>query len=250
MRDLHEELTALSVEWPATPDLAAAVRRGSSRPRPRARAWRPALAYGARGARRGFRAHDGRLARRPLGRARVARPQEREDRAARADRPAAAAGQARLRPRPRHAGDARRGAPQRSPFLRLPQADGLGEPDAIYARRRPRLARLRRAARLRALDDDRRRAAGAGVPGARRAVHREDDRRRGRGSTALRVGGDPAYFITGAHGFAYEDEGEVRFEDQRLAGNTLLVERADGLLIRVEGDLTRERAVAVAQSIE
>ena len=41
----------------------------------------------------------------------------------------------------------------------------------------------------------------------------------------------------------------MRFEDQRLAGNTLLVERADGLLIRVEGDLTRDRAVAIARSV-
>ena len=43
--------------------------------------------------------------------------------------------------------------------------------------------------------------------------------------------------------------GTRRFEEQRLAGNTLLVERADGLLLRVEGDITRDRAVAVARSI-
>ena len=51
----------------------------------------------------------------------------------------------------------------------------------------------------------------------------------------LRVGGDPAYWIEGAHGFAYRQRGAVDFEDQRIAGNTLLVERADGELIRVEG---------------
>ena len=39
------------------------------------------------------------------------------------------------------------------------------------------------------------------------------------------------------------------FEEQRLAGNTLLVERPDGLLIRVEGDIARDRAVAIARSI-
>ena len=65
----------------------------------------------------------------------------------------------------------------------------------------------------------------------------------------LRVGGDPAYFIAGAHGFAYDGGGQLRFERQRLAGNTLLVERADGLLIRVEGDLARDRAVTIARSI-
>jgi hypothetical protein len=65
----------------------------------------------------------------------------------------------------------------------------------------------------------------------------------------LHVSGDPAYFITGAHGFAYLRDQRVLFEGQRLAGNTLLVERADGLLIRVEGDLTRDRAVAIARSL-
>ena len=61
--------------------------------------------------------------------------------------------------------------------------------------------------------------------------------------------GAPAYFIAGAHGFAYQHGTGVRFEDQRLAGNTLLVERADGLLIRVEGDLDRDQAVAIAASM-
>ena len=42
----------------------------------------------------------------------------------------------------------------------------------------------------------------------------------------LRVGGDPAYWIEGAHGFAYRQRGNVDYEDQRIAGNTLLVERA------------------------
>ena len=65
----------------------------------------------------------------------------------------------------------------------------------------------------------------------------------------LRVGGAPAYWITGAHGFAYERDGGGGFEEQRLAGNTLLVERADGLLLRVEGRVDRERAVAIASSV-
>jgi hypothetical protein len=65
----------------------------------------------------------------------------------------------------------------------------------------------------------------------------------------LRVGGDPAYWIEGAHGFAYMRDGAVDFEEQRIAGNTLLVERAGGELIRVEGDLARDRAVAIADSV-
>jgi hypothetical protein len=39
------------------------------------------------------------------------------------------------------------------------------------------------------------------------------------------------------------------YEDQRLAGNTLLVERADGLLLRIEGKLDRAEAVRIAESV-
>jgi hypothetical protein len=48
MADLQAELTALSVEWPDTPDLAEGVLARLSAPAPRRRrrpAWRPALAY-------------------------------------------------------------------------------------------------------------------------------------------------------------------------------------------------------------
>jgi hypothetical protein len=68
----------------------------------------------------------------------------------------------------------------------------------------------------------------------------------------LRVSGDPAYFISGArHGFAYvpSDGGDPVFEDQRLAGNTLLIDRSDGILLRVEGDLDRAEAVRIAESV-
>jgi hypothetical protein len=67
----------------------------------------------------------------------------------------------------------------------------------------------------------------------------------------LTVGGAPAYFISGKpHGVAWVDEnGQVDFDEQRLAGNTLLVERADGLLLRVEGDIKRDAAVRIAESL-
>jgi hypothetical protein len=66
----------------------------------------------------------------------------------------------------------------------------------------------------------------------------------------LRVDGAPAYFISGAeHGFAYTGDGLYRFEPPRLAGNTLLVDRADGVLLRIEGELTREQAVRIARSL-
>jgi hypothetical protein len=68
----------------------------------------------------------------------------------------------------------------------------------------------------------------------------------------LTVGGDPAFFISGApHGFAYvnPDTDQTNFEEQRLAGNTLLVERSDGTLLRIEADISRERAVEIAESV-
>jgi hypothetical protein len=63
--------------------------------------------------------------------------------------------------------------------------------------------------------------------------------------------GDPAIFISGRpHGFAYTTAGGMgQFEEQRLAGNTLLVDRSDGVLLRLEGELSREEAVRIAESI-
>lgn len=75
----------------------------------------------------------------------------------------------------------------------------------------------------------------------------------GEGSTVerLTVDGDPAFFISGAdHGFAYVQQGGTgAFEPQRLAGDTLLVERSDGVLLRLEGDLSRGEAVRIAASV-
>lgn len=66
----------------------------------------------------------------------------------------------------------------------------------------------------------------------------------------LQVDGAPAYWIATEHGFAYQSPDDVGFEDQRIAGRTLLVEREDGLLLRIEGLPTRERAVEVARSVQ
>ncbi|HET6550374.1 MAG TPA: hypothetical protein VFG79_18060, partial [Solirubrobacter sp.] len=66
----------------------------------------------------------------------------------------------------------------------------------------------------------------------------------------LDVDGATAYWITDAHGFAYSTDQGVGFEEQRLAGPTLLVDRADGILLRVEGRVPRARAVEIARSVE
>jgi hypothetical protein len=66
----------------------------------------------------------------------------------------------------------------------------------------------------------------------------------------LHVGPYPALWIEGGpHAVLFDGESRV-FEDRgRLAGNTLLVERND-VLVRIEGELSRERAVEIAESLE
>ncbi len=65
----------------------------------------------------------------------------------------------------------------------------------------------------------------------------------------LRIDGARAYFIGGAHGFAYvRPDGDANYEPQRLAGNTLLLER-DGILTRIEGDVGQSEAVRIAESL-
>jgi hypothetical protein len=64
------------------------------------------------------------------------------------------------------------------------------------------------------------------------------------------VGGGPGYFFSGdPHFFSYQDaDGQFREERTRLAGNTLIWQR-DGLTLRLEGELPREEAVRIAESM-
>jgi hypothetical protein len=68
---------------------------------------------------------------------------------------------------------------------------------------------------------------------------------------AVTVRGDPGYWISGApHGFFFVcyDAGECRQERYRLAGNVLLWEQ-DGVTLRLESALSREDALAIAESV-
>jgi hypothetical protein len=134
------------------------------------------------------------------------------------------------------------------PFARPPSAPGLGRPDAVYLGRtsvafvygrRPSYARLPETGAALLVQE---------LP-ARVRPFIEKTLGSGARLQRLRIGGDPAYFITGTHGFAYGEGGAVAFEDARLAGNTLLVERRDGMLLRVEGRLSLDRAVRIAESV-
>jgi hypothetical protein len=229
MADLHAELTALAVEWPDTPDLVDGVLARLDAPAPRRRrrvGWRPALAYGLAALVAAFAVT---MAASPDARSAVlewlglksVKIERRE-------------------PRPVDSG-LRLGTPvtleqarRRAPFLSLPAA--LGEPNAVHAGRAS-VALVYDGPIL--------------VQEFPARVEPFIEKTIGMGARLerLRVDGAPAYFITGAHGFAYQRDGGGAFEDQRLAGNTLLVERPDGLLIRVEGAIGRDRAVAIAQSV-
>jgi len=74
------------------------------------------------------------------------------------------------------------------------------------------------------------------------------------GSTSverLTVDGSPGLWVEGGPHFVLfrTEDGEFGEDSARLAGNTLLVERGS-LLVRIEGDIDRERAVAIAESLE
>jgi hypothetical protein len=67
----------------------------------------------------------------------------------------------------------------------------------------------------------------------------------------ISVGGEPGFWISGApHGFFFVcyDAGECREERYRLAGNVLLWEQ-DGVTLRLESALSRDDALAIAESV-
>lgn len=68
-------------------------------------------------------------------------------------------------------------------------------------------------------------------------------------SERVSVGGAPGIWIEGeAHFFYFRDvSGQIREETLRLAGNTLLWER-NGALMRLEAQVSRERAIEIAAS--
>jgi hypothetical protein len=67
---------------------------------------------------------------------------------------------------------------------------------------------------------------------------------------AVTVGGEPGYWFSGEpHFFTYQDaRGGVHEEQTRLAGNTLIWQRG-GLTLRLEGQISRREALAIAESL-
>jgi len=62
--------------------------------------------------------------------------------------------------------------------------------------------------------------------------------------------GSEAYWIEGAHTVQYYDEqGDVILESVRVTGENTLIWDENGLVARLEGDLSQEEAVKIAQSL-
>jgi hypothetical protein len=236
VNELESALRDLKVDWPATPDLAtvvatriAAEPRGDSRrrPAPRAASWRARLAYVAAAL---VIVAGGTLAASPEARSTVLRWLGLKS--------------VEIRREPLRPGVGREldlGTPIALPRgTRVPSA--LGAPDAVYDTPLPdgtHAVSLVYAGPPKVLVQTFRASA---TPFIQKSVGSADDVER------LEVDGARAYWLTGAHGFAYQSANGVGFEDQRLSDRVLLVER-DGLLLRVEGAISRDRAVEIARSI-
>jgi hypothetical protein len=251
MSELERELRELRVEWPETPDLAAAVAARlavAPAPPPRWRlfewpAWRIAVAAVALLIAVVMAVPPTRAAVLDLlgfGSVRIER---------RELPPPSRFGSTLVLGRPVTLEQARRRAG--FPVL-VPEA--VGRPDSVYLDESPvsatRVDMLYRARP--GLPRASTTGAGLLVTEFRAVVTPVIEKTVGEASSVRRltVGGDPAYFISGAqHGFAYAPAGhQVTFEERRLAGDTLLVERGDGVLLRIEGRLSRARAVEIAES--
>jgi hypothetical protein len=236
---LERELAEVRIEWPPTPDIAAAVGVRLAAPPPRRRwllarpAWQLAVAAVALVIAVVMAVPPTRAAVLDWLGLRSVRIEHREPRPSTFGRGLSLGTPVTLDQARRRAGFP----------VRVPAE--LGRPDAVYLSENPTRVDLvyRDGKRVGLLVTELRATATPVIQKAIGSASRLEQ---------LEVGGDRAYFISGAkHGFAYIPTGtqEPVFEDQRLAGNTLLVERSDGLLLRVEGKIDRDEAVRIAESV-
>jgi hypothetical protein len=258
---LEAELRALEPEWPATPDLAGAVRARleaePARRRPVPRAWlrRPLLAYAAAAL---LAALGVTMAASPSARSAIlellglesVKVERREPSATPGALPRGGLGEGLDLGDRVTLAEARR----RVRFA-VPLPADLGPPDTVWhddgppSGGRVTLVYAPRPGLTRSEQT----GVGLLVMLQRATVGASIEKSVGRGSRLerFRLDGDPAFFISGApHGVALQGEdGRLDFDEQRLAANTLLVERADGLLVRIEGDLGRAPAAEIARSL-
>jgi hypothetical protein len=137
--------------------------------------------------------------------------------------------------------------------LRRPRDAELGSPDAVYMRGRPPLVQVTLAWRpgpgLPRIE-----AGPAGLLFTQFRAGLDPDLIQkfigpGTGSRQVRVGPSSGFWLEGPHSFAYRDpDGQVRIEERRLAADTLLW-RSGPLLLRLESRLDLQRTLEIARSI-
>lgn len=252
MNQIERALLELDVEWPATPDLAAAVRVEIERPQPAparrfAGTWRRRIAIALASL---IVLGGGTLAASPSARSTVLRWLGLQGVEIRREKPSATPG----------------------PLSRLGESLNLGVPVSPAAARRagalfPRSLPAPDAAYLGVAEGGQRPVAlvyapRAGLPPSkvtgvallvqtfRASVDQPILKKMSGAGTVefLTVAGSPAYWISGEpHGFQIVTPTGGGFVPQRLADHTLLVERG-GRILRVEGRLARDRAIEIAES--
>jgi hypothetical protein len=63
----------------------------------------------------------------------------------------------------------------------------------------------------------------------------------------VQVDGEPGYFVTGDDHFVmFRDENGLITDERTFLAGTVLLWNRDGLLLRLEGDLTRDEALRIA----
>jgi hypothetical protein len=245
MRDLERELHALEAEWPPTPDLAAFVAARIERPprvaRVRRRAW------AKRGAAALVVLLGGGLAVSPAARSALG-----DLLGLRGAEVRRAPVPAHPTPHPGRLGSGLRlgravtlARVEHGLRFRVTLPPRLGAPDAVWlaeSRGEPTRVSLVYARRARIPVSPHTNVAVL-LTEFRARVTPVLEKALGAGARLSRipVPGARAYAITGRpHCFAWVGaDGQARFEDRRLAGTTLLVERDDGVLLRAEGELPR-----------
>ena len=250
MNEMERALLALEVEWPATPDLATAVQVEIARPAPARRftGWRRRLAIALASV---LVVAGGTLAVSPAARSTVWRWLGLKGVEIRKEKPTATPG-----PRSPLGTTLGLGVPISVDQARKAGAlfpDGLPQPSAAYLG--PLVGGQRPVALVYPAKDGLKPSKITGVALLVQTFRASVDvtllkKMSMSGSVEfLTVGGSPAYWISGEpHGFQYTTrDGNGDFVPQRLADHTLLVERGDKLL-RIEGPITRERAIDLADS--
>jgi hypothetical protein len=236
MSEIETRLAELDVEWPPAPDVAARVRaRVEAVPRRRRLrpAWAVALAILVLG---------GGVAAVPSARSAVLRwlgiEGVRIERVPSNPTPAPSSAPLDLGERTRL-----------TAAMLVPAA--LGRPDAVYAVGE-RVSLLYRAGP--GLPESEHSGAGALLTQFPGRTNAEFIRKfAGPGTTIERVevDGEPGFWLAGeAHGLLYEDPaGEIREAPSRLVGSTLVWRHGDRTL-RLEADVPKSRALAIARSVE